>query len=81
MAWKPIETAPKDGTSIFIIGNDLGLDCLSYCAAFWDNDGAWHNDIDGSVFPEYYEPTHWQPLPEPPTNQTQVDTYTTSGGE
>lgn len=63
--WFDIETAPKNATPILIIGNDLRFDCLSYCAAFWGA-GAWHNDIDGSVLPEYYEPTHWQPLPEPP---------------
>lgn len=56
--WQPIETAPKDGTSVLIYGgNPLGpLIARSWGGSVWS---------DGS-FPGVTDPTHWQPLPEPP---------------
>lgn len=76
--WQPIETAPKDGTTILIYGGTY----------FHDNDGSWNADDsqlkhvttayfrrDGWCmgFGESYndeiwaKPTHWMPLPTPPT--------------
>lgn len=65
-AWRPIETAPKDGTRVLVWAlGDVFLASFGY-------------DIgDGSAWqPEYAEvpmfddpdsaPTHWMPLPEPP---------------
>lgn len=61
--WKPIETAPKDGTAVLI--------CINQGTAFdawWDQaDQAW---VDGRLnrYEEQYtySPTHWMPMPEPP---------------
>lgn len=62
--WQPIETAPKDGTSI--LGYWLGgqHDCAIHATKFirgrW-----WATNED---FPQR-EPTHWQPLPAPPAQR------------
>ena len=63
--WKPIETAPKDGTEILLVhradGKSIrrhryGVGCYSAMnggSILWD----W-----GWTIP----PTHWMPLPSPP---------------
>lgn len=66
--WQPIETAPKDGTSILV--------CVTYNLP----EGGWETVQwvdwvrEPYIFPIYRDridipcpPTHWQPLPEPPT--------------
>ena len=83
MAWQPIETAPKDGTTIDVWRDGLretvywGLpphhcgEMGSYC------DSDWHNlkekDWICATFGEFTggedDPfTHWMPLPAPPEN-------------
>lgn len=77
--WKPIKTAPKDGTEII-----LGWDSASvwivrngwWCDGFDQFEGVYIEDDCGwwayrhSVTQEklegYDSPTHWMPLPEPP---------------
>lgn len=60
MEWRDIETAPQDGTLVLIYapGRD-GLPAL-ICPC------AWHEDA-GFCVDELRSPTHWMPLPEPPT--------------
>ena len=82
MTWQPIETAPTDGTNLLLYteegitqGQYLdpepdGIDSMGH-------DGGWMS-YDGYSFPgrsfgnpKYFnepqgQPTHWQPLPEPP---------------
>ena len=79
MDWQPIETAPKSTTPV--AGGNLvdGYYILGYCpeegaspascmtVVWWEpyehhNRGAWKSDGDYEV-----HPTHWMPLPEPPT--------------
>lgn len=63
--WKPIETAPKDGTEILVRGpqRDGGV---------YHDVQAWPDGWTGMPWPvalmDYAagEPTHWMPLPEPP---------------
>ena len=65
MKWQPIETAPRDGTVILAAHSGAVFD------AWWDGVSAW---VDGTTsditddFVEFY-PTHWMPLPEPPTQE------------
>lgn len=72
--WQPIESAPRDGTSVIVLVGDLvgEATCLegeSYSgsdAGWW-----WANTSPGDYYAEkialrHGEPTHWMPLPDPP---------------
>jgi len=54
--WQPIETAPKDGTTILVFHNG------SMWTVLWSDVQEWHDANDYG-----YTPTHWMPLPKPPT--------------
>jgi hypothetical protein len=72
--WKPIETAPRDGT-------EVDLWCPNYVSARY-GDGArmadcwWERDrwvrfsnifaLDEEPYADIHGATHWMPLPEPP---------------
>ena len=67
--WQPIETAPKDGTLVLVVGrNGLAVQ------ASWEWDGDDPTDWDDGSWdywvniPGYgmHVFTHWMPLPEPP---------------
>lgn len=68
MEWQPIDTAPKDGTTIIIGG------CVNGPAvrtAHWGggayNHSAKHYDRDWADGGNYgFKPTHWMPLPAAP---------------
>ena len=63
--WLPIETAPKDGTPILVVGG------AHTAAEIRAADGAWwnHCPLKGVT------PTHWMPLPDPPeANQSVAPT-------
>jgi len=59
MEWQPIETAPKDGTHIIVMPyfyvEDLQVSWFILDEDRWAN---WNWSV---------EPTHWMPLPEPPS--------------
>ena len=73
MMWQPIETAPKDGTIVFLFSNGETVR-----GSFRVDDG-----FTGHDFPEWLDdsfddwttgysarpltPTHWMPLPNPPS--------------
>jgi hypothetical protein len=63
--WRPIETAPKDGTDFLAYSQDLGTNDLppfiSLCS--------WHPDA-GFCTCEIRTVTHWLPLPSPPITQS-----------
>jgi Lar family restriction alleviation protein len=57
-AWQPIETAPRDGTGI------IGLFPYNPRRKIvWFTGGRWTDDGSHALI----DPTHWQPLPSPPT--------------
>lgn len=78
-AWQPIESAPKDGTYFLAVIEGFAP---SVCAwqtypDDWEIEPRWCDDL-GVWFEEdaaaiewlnssQYAPTHWMPLPEPPT--------------
>lgn len=68
--WQPIETAPKDGTDVLLF-RATKYRVLPPTVAGW---------FDKGVIPGWYtydepdkafdgEPTHWMPLPAPPSLQ------------
>lgn len=65
--WQPIENAPRDGTRILSCRPDFKDRPLIYAIVAY-KDGEWHQQalMGGSLGVGYY-PTHWQPLPNPPT--------------
>ena len=77
MKWQPIETAPKDGSCVLVFP---GIWNNTPCSiARWDDNKYANNprpfwrrlDAMGSVSRSLYNPpTHWMPLPEPPTEET-----------
>jgi hypothetical protein len=60
--WRPIETAPKDGTHV-LTWNGRWID-----VGYWSRPGI-HNPpswISGRGISHIDQPTHWQPLPKTP---------------
>ena len=62
--WQPIETAPKDGTH-FLASEMKKYPSYGGCyCARWDSTFSMFETIPGR---NPVQPTHWMPLPEPPT--------------
>lgn len=66
--WQPIETAPKDGTFVLLLEEDGD----PVIGAFVDFKGkepsGYHNGWFDNISGQYeITPTHWMPLPDPPT--------------
>lgn len=66
MQWRPIETAPKDGTPLLL----LWPDAAEKMAVMWWDEYVenWLGYYDG-INPGYQPPTHWMPLPPPPAGE------------
>jgi hypothetical protein len=65
--WQPIETAPKDGTTVragAMSGARPGL--VPYPLPYRFLDGRWTAVVGGEWRPIDPQPTHWMPLPAPP---------------
>lgn len=71
--WRPIDSAPKDGTRILVASN--GLVDTAYWATVSGNANCWGQDYTGWVNYDSEDPfysvfydgaTHWMPLPDPP---------------
>lgn len=59
--WRPIETAPKDGTPILARVTDArGFAVVNWCQMDYDDNYGW---ADAAGYPDC---THWMPLPAPP---------------
>lgn len=71
MKWRPIESAPKDGTRLMlakIVGHPANPTALWWaCAGLWSD--RWNNWNDGVEPCGLAGPTHWLPLPPPPDRE------------
>ncbi len=76
--WRPIETAPKDGTWFMICREGKGFESYEvgrYEPSFWDKYIPVEDDLfrktreqvfDWRGFNNFHRATHWMPLQEPP---------------
>lgn len=70
--WRPIETAPKDGTRVLLakfVGHPvhptaLWWATLGHWSAKWNN---WNDNVEPAGLAG---PTHWMPLPAPASQPT-----------
>lgn len=76
--WRPIETAPKDGTIFDVwLGNASDDDVAFYCtegtrrSCGWSWEKGKFRPLGGLkvAMPVFEVPTHWQPLPQPPVGE------------
>ncbi len=64
--WRPIETAPRDGTEVLADTSGLGR-----VVVYWDDEESqWGT---GLGYLDRGAPTHWMPLPPPPTSAEGVE--------
>lgn len=78
--WRPIATAPKDGTPIRIYADGLKDEDFNPSGSvegFWQDGEGWLGAVWNPQH-DYWmalpmKPTHWQPLPEPPSDTPQPD--------
>lgn len=66
--WRSIETAPRDG-SWFLVWNGNWVGVAKYREPYDDTDPcpSWEDETGHFITPQ---PTIWQPLPEPPKENT-----------
>jgi len=64
--WQPIETAPRDAL-VLIACSGWGADKLLIASRRDYSESGWVNQNAVPV-PVSWEPTHWQPLPRPPSS-------------
>jgi hypothetical protein len=81
MTWQPIETAPRDGTWILLTGgvyHDETGERPSLIAAKWMTISGFPAWIVGYLqsgfhYSNYDDPSHWMPLPIPPSAGDQTE--------
>lgn len=74
--WQPIETAPKDETLILLFGKErygecYDLDEVVIQIGYWStwHSGQWRLELFGpNEDTLWFIPTHWMPLPPPPSD-------------
>lgn len=65
--WQPIETAPRDAFLLLLYNEQEGV-----CAGYWDiceRPPRWIQVETQGITSAYMNPTHWMPLPDPPTSR------------
>jgi hypothetical protein len=65
-AWRPIETAPKDGTRVLLGSPEMDAEIAGWAPHTGDKQGrgAWDRGDGSWVYNP--DPTHWMPLPPRP---------------
>lgn len=77
--WRPIETAPRDGTPILVWGADISNPTGGYYprSCWWSQEGheVWvvREDASNATYLEPDAITHWMPLPTPPAQEADHD--------
>ena len=74
MQWQPIETAPKDGTNIFLCENHSDVPFVGRWMTFagrgeWSSDKQHVNTNGDAIVVDWFEQsaiTHWMPIMEMP---------------
>lgn len=66
MEWQDISTAPKDGTHILAFASDEYRQPY-YSVAQWAPERPEFGSVAGWFWSFAIRPTHWMPLPPPPT--------------
>ena len=68
MSWQPIETAPKDGTKVWLfIPSDEPQQVVGLFDTWGDHSWwAYADRVLQDITGEAGTPTHWMPLPAPP---------------
>jgi len=74
--WQPIETAPKDGSTVLLAERTWGGDLVVTPGSYHEDYHGWWEH--GSHPTDYADqpidnPTHWMPLPMPPRGDTSHD--------
>lgn len=71
--WMPIASAPKDGTWCFVtndpIGNRVPYSYAERATFIPELSGWWNRAVLAADCDCLHEPTHWMPLPVPPTEE------------
>jgi hypothetical protein len=80
--WHPIETAPKDGTPVILFfPNNYWRTDLPVALGFGSEDGWYEGEADSHSMTAFgSQPTHWMPLPKPPTTSSHVTSETHCDG-
>lgn len=66
--WQPIETAPKDEQRVVLFNPDEGTYCWAIqTGAHYEQLGGWQYDGQNPRYSNAHQPTHWMPLPTPPS--------------
>ena len=69
--WEDISTAPKDGTNIDLWCRDVKTgESYHFPDSYWCRDRQQWHGCDEYIWPEVDVPTHWRPLPPPPSVST-----------
>jgi hypothetical protein len=61
--WQPIATAPKDQPTAIIVAEKNGGGMAWASSAYWIERGYWSDGVE-----RLRDPTHWMPMPTPPTH-------------
>jgi hypothetical protein len=63
--WQPIETAPRDGSSMLLCANRwITVGCWHRAQSCWASNGPAY-----TRYPAHEQPTHWMPAPDVPTRR------------
>jgi hypothetical protein len=73
--WRPIESAPKDGTPVLVVENIDGRQVVGEAYCCHDDESFYWAQESPHDYPEPDKifPTHWMPLPSPPVRASSQD--------